>query len=365
MADVFQLTPITPFYPTGAVTLQALNFAESTRRSETIFQALEAVTITRLWHYCTAATNPPVLRISLQGVDSATGFSDGTIKGATNNALNIFTPTAASGGWLTLGESYACTRGELLAIVVEYSSGTIDATHQANLNYASTNGAAGFPYVITTNTGTRSKVSNWPIYGYGSASKAYGVPIQAANSPTFNLTSSPDEYALRFIVPTDWCSTFKICGVLALFSPNPASTSFDINLYDSDGSTVLQQLTYDSDITASNITTARASEYWFPTSTLATLNAGTTYRIGVVPASSTNTLIANFATLSNDDMDALYMGKEWYQSSRTDAGAWTDIPTTRPYIVPIFADLTSGGGAAISQSPNRLLYVPPSSLILE
>jgi hypothetical protein len=349
--------------------LSSIAFSESTRRIETIFQAQEAATITRLWYYCsTVSGTAPTLRISLQGVDATTGTSDGTIKGATNNCLATFTPSVNVGAWATLGESYTCTRGELLAIVTEYSSGTIDTSHLASLIYSTASvGNSGFPYAVTTNTGVRNRVFSWPIWGYGSASKAYGVPISVATQQSFNSGSSPNEYGLRFVVPTGWCSTFKLIGAWIDYSNNPAGATQTLTLYDSDGTTVLQQFAVDTDIGASSATSsARSSEVYFDEAALSTLNAGTAYRLAVSPSSATGMSLPYFQVLSNDDLEALPMGKEWYLTKRTGAGAWTDDSTSRPWIVPIFSDMTGGaGGGAFSPSPGRVLYVPPSGLILE
>ena len=362
MANTSRLfIPATPGLITGSTGTTSLGFSESTRRIETVFQALEAATLTKLWHFCSSAVSPPVLRISLQGVDTTTGLPDGTIKGATNNALATFTPTSNAGSWLTLGESYTCTRGEYLAIVIEYSSGTIDASHTASINYAF-NGNANrtFDYVITTVSGTRTRSTNMPVFGYASNTRSYGRPLTAQGTITYNSGSSPNEYALRFVVPSGAMTSYTIAGARLIFSPNPASSTCTISLYD--GTTALHSYTFDTDVASTSAAVPRVIDVLFTDSSLTTLSPGNTYRIGITTASGTNTNLLNLSVLLNADLDAVFCGKEWYQSSRTGAGAWTDLTTSRPYIVPIFGDFTASSNIFAPPLP---MVVQPSTLYLK
>jgi hypothetical protein len=329
--------------------MASLAFSESTRRIEVLFQAMEAATITQLWQYCSFAASPPVLRLSLQGVDATTGTSDGTIKGATNNCLATFTPVSNTAAWKTLGESYTCARGEWLAAVLEYSSGTIDGSHSANMAYGF-NGSfnRSIDFAITTTSGSRARSATIPVYGYASASLAYGRPIIAQSSLSFNSGSSPNEYALRFIVPSGSMTSFTIAGARILVSPNPAGTSHTVTLYD--GTTVLQQTTFDTDVVSSSAAAPRMIDVLFTDATFSTLTPGNTYRLAIKPGSATNVSLQNIGVNANADLDAIFMGKEWYQSSRA-GGAWTDADTFRPCIAPIFGAFTSSGATPVPCPP--------------
>jgi hypothetical protein len=318
----------------------AFGLSASNSAVEFIFQAFEAATITRLWYRQSSVTGTsPVYQISLQGVD-ASGLPDGTIK-ASGNAKATFTPVAGNnntGNWINLTSSYTCTRGELLAIVIAYSSGTVNASNLASFSDQVASGVLEVtPYLIENTAGTRVRSRNQMLYGYGSASVAYGNPALNFTQQGFNDGSNPDEYALRFIVPATWFGSYKVAGVKALVGAPPAGSSLTWTLYD--GTTALQTYTQDSDYFQG--TTVTPMEILFTDTTLATLTSGNVYRLAVKNnhASSNMTLMTQQVT-ANADLAAYPGGIEWYQSTRNNAGAWTDVNTTRPFVEPLFSDFT-------------------------
>src|ERR1044072_4831794 len=159
------LHPFAPFYLRD-VGIASFVLDQNTDQLEFIFQAEESATITRLGlRLGTDTATTPTYQISLQGVTNA-GIPDGTIKGATNSAKKTFDSASlgwadGSWNWLTLDETYTVSRGEFLAIVISYNSGTIDGTHNASFTYCVDNNSimmSGFPYVITNNNGSRSRI---------------------------------------------------------------------------------------------------------------------------------------------------------------------------------------------------------------
>src|SRR5438105_4685448 len=107
MADAKYLL-INPGYQVGSSYVPT-SFAldQTTDQIEYIFQAAEAITITRLgFRYGTRTGTPPTYQVSLQGVDG-TGVPDGTVKGGGSPASATFTPPAdatwdATWRWVTL-----------------------------------------------------------------------------------------------------------------------------------------------------------------------------------------------------------------------------------------------------------------------
>jgi hypothetical protein len=330
----------------------------TTDKAEFIFRAPEAITITRLGIRATSVTGTPGnYKISLQGVTAATGFPDGTILGGGSPASDVFTPAGWSSGsfhWQTLDNSYVCTRGERMAVVVEYDSGTVDGSNFLSASLTVSTGAGvGFPVAIDNQAGSRTKQANVPIFGYGSATTAYGNPYKTGATQTFNSGSTPDEYALRFLIPAGHGDTFKLRGVEVLSSYATGQTT-KVVLYD--GTTVLQDVTYDND-EVNVSTTERFITYLFDEVTLSTLTYGSAYRVGVVPMTATNVAVDIVEAESNDDTDAWQGGKEWYLSTRSDAGAWTDVTTRRPVMRLIFDDIAepTGSGAGPLVGPGRLV----------
>jgi hypothetical protein len=115
-------------------------------------------------------------------------------------------------------------------------------------------------------------------------------------------------------------------------------------------------VTYDND-EVNVSTTERFITYLFDEVTLSTLTYGSAYRVGVVPMTATNVAVDIVEAESNDDTDAWQGGKEWYLSTRSDAGAWTDVTTRRPVMRLIFDDIAepTGSGAGPLVGPGRLV----------
>lgn len=332
----------------GGVTKHTLD--GTTDALEFVFQAQEAITIVDLgFAYGNRTGTCPAYRISLQGV-TALGRADGTIKSSANAFVN-FTPPATTAWddtfrWQTLGASYTCTRGEFLAIVISYSSGTINASNCSSFGYTQASSRGNqwpFPITVEAGVGTRRQAS--PIYAYRSSSSTYGAPYQGHTMGNFSSDSSPDERALRFVIPVDICSTYTLAGVDLNIGNPAANKSFKIILYT--GTTVLQTLTVDSDQNQS-VSSNNWSEFYFQETTLSNLTAGSVYYLGFQPQETSNNLGITRQTVStNTDFDAWPLGRTTYAAIRTDAGAWTDVLTDRLVVSLIFGSFTQAGGSTI------------------
>lgn len=347
--------PFSQIAPSGTTfTLDA-----TTDAFEVIFRAPEAATLTR------AAISSPssapagtatTWAIGLQGVGS-TGVPDGTWLGGGTPAKATFTNTsvtASAVNWFNFANSYACTRGQLMALVVQYDSGTAPSAGVNDLPLVTTHSWApifGFPYPITNNGGSRTRLTTSPpLCGVGSASKAYLYPARsAAFSTGFNSGSTPDEYAMRFVVPADWCSTYSVAGVRFMGQfPAAASNNTLVRLYD--GTTVLQTVDFNTDAIQSAGNT-RVFELYFTDTTLATLTAGSVYRVGFAPQTANNIIIRGITFTAAADNEAFPNGDEVYMSSRTDSGSWTDDDTSRLICELILVDLAEPAGGSVALPP--------------
>jgi hypothetical protein len=284
----------------------------------------------------------PNYKISLQGVNSS-GNPDGTIKGGGSPASKVFSPSGlswadGSWNWLTLDNTYVCTQGEDLAIVIAYDSGTIDGSNNASFS-GQNNGSPNwnYPRVIQNDNGTRSSGTVLPYYGYGSASTAYGRPIQNAQAPSLGLNTTPDEIALKFTLPATWGTAFQIAGARILMYNN-AGTAIWMRLYD--GTTVLQDKSFDVDV--GRVAAYGWQEIYFDETTLSTLNFGQTYRLAFAPQQSTGHFPGRIEVASAADMEAWTGGTNFGWSERTDSGAWSDNTLYRPFIELLVRDWSKG-----------------------
>jgi hypothetical protein len=320
-----------------------------------IFRAKEAATITHLgFAYAQRIGTPPTYRISLQGVDETVTPSkpSGTILGGGSPASATFTPPADATWndtfqWISLSNSIALTRGQLCAVVIDHSSGTIDGSNFSQFYSRHVNAdTTVFPY---TAVASAAGPATWaadvgvPLFGYKSSSKSYGLPAKSHTATSFSSNSTPDEYALAFTIPSSWCSTFTVMGVrAALVGPNSGKSTKAI-LYT--GTTVLQEVTWDSDSSRANGNSGSIVELFFTDTTLSTLTAGSLYRLSFQPQDTSNSVaVPTVDFTSAQDAAAPLGGANCYLSTRTDAGAWSDDTTKRPMIEVILGDMTGGGG---------------------
>lgn len=315
-----------------------------------IVQASEAATITRLGVRLGVITGTtPTYRISAQGVGT-TGLADGTIKGGTNNALKTFSPsglgqTDGDWTWYTLDETFAVTRGEYFAIVVDYSSGTVDGSNNASFSIGITNTMEPcFPYPIQTNAGSAAKQAIFPTVGWGSASVAFGRPIETLTSTSFSAGSTPDEYACKFTLPAGWGSTFKLLGCRLPTGLSGTGQTLTFILYDSDGATELQNVTHDMDFISA--TNTRMGYFYFDEATLATLNFGSSYYLALRPDGTGTASVRTIGVDADDDAAAWPGGTIFAQATQTDDGGFSTDVKTRMDIELIFDDITEPAGGA-------------------
>jgi hypothetical protein len=64
-----------------------------------------------------------------------------------------------------------------------------------------------------------------------------------------------------------------------------------------------------------------------------------------------------------DLLDVLPGGSDMHLSMRTDAGAWTDVPTRRPFIFPVF-DAVDTGATGDPMFGRRTLPVHTSDYVI-
>ena len=363
MADAKQCILTGPHYSSSTTGFASQALSASNTSVAVVFQAVAAMTITRLGYRLNSITgSSPVYRISLQGVDSS-GLPDGTILGGGSPASATFTPSGSGFKWVTLDNTLAITRGTRYALVIDYSSGTVNASNCANVSYVTQTPTLRFPYALTNVAGGGWTKNNFgvPVFGYGPSGTAYGKPFDTFSGATYSDSSNPDEYALKFTVPADWCDTYKVVGI-QFYGGVAAAGSMLIQLYsgtdttaaNSTGAvsetTVQQTITWDTDYQSS--TGSGVTEWFFEDATLATLYAGATYRIGIKSTSATNVTNAYHGVASTSDWAAFRAGSDRSYSTRNNgSGNWTDTDTRQLHIDLILDDITepaASGGSSIN-----------------
>lgn len=345
--------PLGPTWSSSpAWTSLALN--SSTRKVSGIMQipgGSAAQTITRL--ACRTGTitgTSPVYRISLQGVD-ALGLPDGVIKGGGLPVIKTFTPATANAViLLTLDNSYAGAPGEWVSVVVDYSSGIVDATNHAQFGYTigSSLDCGLQPYGMDFQAAWTKRNEAGP-FGLGTAGELWGEGLfDSVATLTFANASSPNEYGMAFAVPAYFGSIGLRGLISAVSGPTTGGTS-TLSLYAGSGAadtTLLASVVIYHDMLQGN----RRQPLLFDDPTLPVLTGGASYRIAL-RADGTQTIAVYYqAVNSAAHWDAGPLLQNARYTTRA-GGTWTDTATRKMPWELILSDVTGGGGSSRPQHP--------------
>lgn len=297
---------------------------------------------------------PPTFKFGLQGVD-ANGLPDGTYLGGGSPASGTGVPAAQSSfEWFALDNAFTPTRGQVMAVVMEYSSGTINASNTVDIFYRVSNWdeESMFPYTLT-NTGAgwvKNSVTHWCGMAIRTASTRTGFPIIAWSGNT-TVTTSTHRQALSFTLPAGHGDTFKVLGAfLRMISPAVGNT-FKFGLWDA--SSELQAVTMDTDNFAA-VGADKSAYFYFDESTLSTLSYGTLYYLGV-EATGTAVGITRWDIFHADNR-LCFPGGDDFGYATYNGTSWSDDNTLRPWVDLLIDDITEpaggGGGGIIKQAGN-------------
>lgn len=355
---------ISPFHNDGISSYSSASFALNSTSAyiSFTFKAFEATTINQLgMRFQSKVGTSPSYIIGLEGVSLTTGLPTGVYKQTGGQDVKeIFNPGQSGWAnntfqWVTMDPTYTCTQGELLALTIRYSSGTIDASNYVNITTFQGDSARwGFPMV--THSGTKQISPSYPMLGYASSTVSYGYPIQGQSSVLFDDGTTPDEVGWAINLPSDLMTSYKIAGLRCMLNPGTSGAIINVRLYE--GTTVIQDISGGFDTDLLNGAFARYQDFFFD-GTLATLTAGTTYRLALKRTDVGTDATLYYVTLARaQDRSAFPWGESFAYASRVNDGAWNaDDQTIIPFIDLILQDITiPSGGVVDTMQP---IIVPP------
>ena len=319
------------------------------------FQCETTDSITHLWFRYGARTGtPPTYRISLQSPNT-TGNPDGTVLGGGSPASKTFTPPADTswdglGQWIALDNSYTPSLGQFLCMVIEHSSGTIDASNFSSFTRSYTGlkgGSNGFPYPITEAAGTWTKINANPVFAYRTASNRYGTPgVSTHNTNAIGVTTSGHRTGMAFTLPSGFASTYKLKGVYFNGRLGNSSGTAVIKIWDTSGTVIATTDTWDADYTESS---GQPVGHRAIFNSLVSLTAGTKYYIGAECTFTGHTFFASGITLTEANDRLCYPFGTNRVYATYNGSTWTETDTILPLIELIFDDITvpSGSGSTI------------------
>ncbi len=354
-----------PSYPiAGAASGYGMNTITADASDEKvglIFQVPRTGTLKAVGYASGTSVGNPNVKVSFQNVD-ANYLPDDTAdeyRVVTNqpssswNTTGIITTDGTDGG-----TKRSVTRGQWMAAVWEFD--TFDASdifRIVGLQMHSSNTQSGYYGAFKTSGGAWAKQTGsglTPLLGLQYDDDTYefigtyNFPVLAFTTHTFNSGSTPDERGLKFKI----AAPTTISSFVARLSI-AAGINCDFVLYDSDGSTVLETVTVDSDSMVQPGTGGNC-EYFFTSDH--NLTADTWYRLVAKPGAS------NISMYSADASSAALLraamgGSDFIWTERTNGGAWTDTDTKFPIFgvrTTKFDDGTGGGSAVGYRVKQRL-----------
>ncbi len=286
-------------------------------------------------------SNVPDNGVKVSFQDLSAGEPDG---GA--DQYRVIPSGSLAAGWATpglmtsdgtdTGTKRSVTVGDYLAVVIENNSFTAGDSFQVsalNMSSVAQQLTRAQHYCTSRNSGgtwTDNALVPCMALKYSDGTYAFVAPmwypISALTTATFNNGSSPDERGLVFSVPV----SMELTGAWMLGGVGAAG---DLVLYDSGGNAIA---------TVSFQTQNSGQGYLIPLPPT-TLVANSTYRLVLKPTSGSNVTLYDFTVPGNSYLAAVEGGINWYYTQRTDAGAWTDTNTRRPWMGLQFDAIAVGG----------------------
>lgn len=368
MANVFdlQIGCVTGGMPLTSGSFNNQVASASTTKIGWVFQAASLEPITHFgFRYGVRTGTPPTFIGGIQGVD-ATCLPSGTYKGGGSPASATFTPPASAawdGTWqyVALANSYTpAAIGELLAIVIEYSSGTIDGSNNSSFTYGQVNvgyaNRGSAPYSLT-NTGSWAKVTgnNYPVYGCKGASNAFGYPLLTLGASGTVVSVNGNRAAMKFMLPSGAGTSIAVSTITACVqTPTAGGNNWIFGIWDATGA-VVQTVTLDSDYCTTQNSQVRIAVARFATP--ATLTDGTQYYAGI-ERSGTNIALNTLDFSNANDLTAITGGSGLILST-WNGSAWSDTATSRPLVELVLSDMTASGGGTTAVNINCPVIIPP------
>jgi len=300
-----------------------------------VFQVPKTGTIDRVCFRVRDVTTSQTLRAGLETVDATTGAPTGTQYGGSAVGTQA-APVQQTFYEVTLGTAASATAGDTVALVVQFDS-TVGNLRLGQIDGLSGGPRAGIPYINHYTTAWAKSQSGVPLmairYDDGSYENIGAMPFASRTDTAFNSGSTPDEIGNYFTLP----GPMRAAGVFAIATPTGA---FDIVFYE--GSTALRTISVDPDVVGN----AGAVEFFLRFSSPVSLTASTAYRIVFKPTTTTNISVRQLGVLSTAMLDVLPGGSDWYKTSRSDAGSWTEDNTARIWGLGILFDQIDDGASA-------------------
>lgn len=290
------------------------------------------------------------IKVSFQDVSLTTGDPDGVVDqfrviplASVSSGGSPETGLITSDGTDT-GTKRSVTKGDLLAIVIEFNSltGNLDIRGALKDTRVWINGDVYIDHFEAAWTKSIIAGPNFALkYNDGSFAYIPGTIPSSDLGQTSGNNSNSAEFGIKFQVP------FK-CKIGGAILSIDLDGDADVVLYDA-SDVVLESVSLDKDRRPATVDLYFAAIF----DTEITLNINTVYRLVVKPTSVTNVIVKHITVTSAARLDQLSGGQNFHKTNRT-GGAWTDTLTQYPFISLLItalddgANVISGGSGAVA-----------------
>lgn len=337
--------------PPSPFTISTSAIDTSTKVVYWVRQAKTADAISEVhFTYGARTGTPPSYSVTLETL-STTGNPTGTDVGGGSPTAKVFTPPAST-AWdnttrsITLTNSWTPTAGQLFAIVIRYSSGTVSGANNSSFAFVSSGhdpSTRGFPYCGTSTDGTTYTKNT---VGPGMVAWTAGVSVvghvMQSIYTTATANTSGHRSAAYFTLPTSIGSTYQICGVDITGKAAAAGATCTLKLWDSSWNE-LKSIDIDGDYVAQPGATYISRQLLFASPY--TANTGTKYRVGFQCDGSATVGVTGIACATAAQV-AAYPNGENMGIVTWNGTTTTETNTILPCINLLIDNVTGSGGGA-------------------
>lgn len=338
----------TPNIAASNLTFSSTLLDASGEQAAAVFQIPFTGTIAKIGFATGTVTKGDTMKVGIYAVSATTGDPDTSTAYGGMVAGTVAVADGDDNVWklCTLGTNCSATKGDLVAVVIEFNSFT--ATDSLNIQrFASTSLAEQGPAYSDNNTGGAwAKSGGWPCITLEYSGAVYysiaGVlPAYAITARSYNTGAANDEGGNIFTIPFKCtCAGAYFCGGVV--------GGLTVKLYDTDGSTVLASTALDKD---QQVATSNGIHYVQFASSI-TLTAASTYRITILAAGASSEVLYDTDIDTTAAMGGYPGGTNVFYTTRDGGGAWSNTATRRAWIGLLIDQLddgasTGGGGVFI------------------
>lgn len=324
--------------------------AASILRASRLF---EGRTVHKVHIRTNTVTTGDTVDVRIETVDQAAGDPSTTLFGTNTNASLVIangddnvwkTATLTADADIEPGQEFAI-------VVVNGASGNMQIAVTMEPGVSGATAAWMYPYGDRFASAAWVKSNRSALIAFIEMNDGLVVPVQGLfgygpiTATTFNNASATDRRGNQITLPMP----ASCCGCWAFMD---ADGDCVIELYDSNGTTVLATATIDKDVRPTTGLGAGFYNWDDDGSNAGTidLSASVAYRLAIRPTSATNLTVYEFNVASAAAMDAFVFGQNMIRSIKT-SGTWGQSTTDRTFVgllLDKFSDgVSSGGGGPL------------------